>query len=115
MAKSNDTPLQDILKDINNSTTRLPDFQRGWVWDDERIRRLIASITKSYPLGAVMFLEYGGDSIRFKSRTFTNVPDNGTMPEILVLDGQQRLTSLYCSMYSEKPVPTQTIKSFWEL
>lgn len=110
MAKSNDTLLQDILKDINNSTTRLPDFQRGWVWDDERIRRLIASITKSYPLGAVMFLEYGGDSIRFKSRTFTNVSDNGTTPEILVLDGQQRLTSLYCAMYSEKPVPTQTIK-----
>ena len=110
MAKSNDTPLQDILKGINNGTTRLPDFQRGWVWDDERIRRLIASITKSYPLGAVMFLEYGGDSIRFKSRTFTNAPDNGNATEILVLDGQQRLTSLYCSMYNDKPVPTQTTK-----
>lgn len=111
MAKSNDTSLHDILKGINNGTTRLPDFQRGWVWDDERIRRLIASITSSYPLGAVMFLEYGGDSVRFKSRIFTNVTDNnGKTPEMLVLDGQQRLTSLYCSMYSKKPVPTQTIK-----
>lgn len=67
MAKSHDTPLQDILKGINNGTTRLPDFQRGWVWDDERIRSLIASITCSYPVGALMFLEYGGDGIRFKS------------------------------------------------
>ncbi len=110
MAKSHDTPLQDILKGINNGTTRLPDFQRGWVWDDERIRSLIASITSSYPVGAVMFLEYGGDGIRFKSRPFTNVPDDGKTPEMLVLDGQQRLTSVFCAMYSKEPVPTQTIK-----
>jgi len=110
MAKSHDTPLQDILKGISDGTTRLPDFQRGWVWDDERIRSLIASITNSYPVGAVMFLEYGGDGIRFKSRTFTNVPDDGKTPEMLVLDGQQRLTSVYCAMYSKLPVPTQTIK-----
>lgn len=110
MAKSHDTPLQDILRGINSGTTRLPDFQRGWVWDDERIRGLIASITSSYPVGAVMFLGYGGDGIRFKSRTFTNVPDDGKMPEMLVLDGQQRLTSVYCSMYSKESVPTQTIK-----
>jgi hypothetical protein len=57
-----------------------------------------------------MFLEYGGDGIRFKSRTFTNVPDEGKTPEILVLDGQQRLTSIYCAMFNKLPVPTQTIK-----
>jgi hypothetical protein len=57
-----------------------------------------------------MFLEHGGDGIRFKSRTFTNVPDDGKTPEMLVLDGQQRLTSVYCTMYSKEPVPTQTIK-----
>lgn len=109
MAKSNDTSLQDILRGISSGITRLPDFQRGWVWDDERIRRLIASITNSYPIGAVVFLEYGEDGIRFQSRAFTNVPDDGKKPELLVLDGQQRLTSLYCSMYNDSPVPTQTI------
>jgi len=110
MAKSHDTPMQDILKGISSGTTRLPDFQRGWVWDDERIRGLIASITCSYPVGAVMFLEYGGDGIRFKSRPFTNVSDNGATPELLVLDGQQRLTSIYCAMYGKQTVPTRTIK-----
>ena len=110
MAKSHDTSIQDILKGIHNGTTRLPDFQRGWVWDDERIRALIASITCSYPVGALMFLEYGGDGIRFKSRAFTNVSDDGKTPEMLVLDGQQRLTSVYCAMCSQSPVPTQTIK-----
>jgi uncharacterized protein with ParB-like and HNH nuclease domain len=51
MAKSNDTSLKEILQGINGGATRLPDFQRGWVWDDERIRGLIASITCSYPIG----------------------------------------------------------------
>jgi hypothetical protein len=111
MAKSNDTSLRDILRGIGDGTTCLPDFQRGWVWDDERIRGLVASITSSYPVGAVMFLEYGSDGIRFKSRVFTNVPDNGKTPETLVLDGQQRLTSVYCALYSKSPVPTQTVKT----
>jgi hypothetical protein len=57
-----------------------------------------------------MFLEYGGDGIRFKSRPFTNAPDSVITPDLLVLDGQQRLTSVYCAMYSKGPVPTQTIK-----
>lgn len=110
MAKSHDTLMQDILKGIGNGTTKLPDFQRGWVWEDERIRELIASITNAFPVGAVMFLEYGGDGIRFKSRPFTNVEDEGKTPDLLVLDGQQRLTSVYCAMSSKKSVPTQTNK-----
>lgn len=110
MAKSHDTSLQDILRNISSGTTQLPEFQRDWVWDDDRIRALIASITCSYPVGAVMFLECGGSGIHFKSRMFTSVPDNGKNPELLVLDGQQRLTSIYCAMYGKDPVPTQTAK-----
>jgi hypothetical protein len=106
---SNDVDLLDVLKPIDTSEVQLPDFQRGWVWDDYRIKALIASITNAYPVGAVMFLEYGGDSVRFKYRPFTSVEENAT-PEKLVLDGQQRLTSIYCSMYSKKVVETITEK-----
>ncbi|MCL1986638.1 MAG: DUF262 domain-containing protein [Firmicutes bacterium] len=111
MVKSNDTPLQDILKGIAAAKIQLPDFQRGWVWDDERICGLIASITSSYPVGALMFLEYNKDEVRFKSRTFTNVPESQQQPETLVLDGQQRLTSIFCAMYSQLPVPTEISKN----
>jgi len=106
---SNDVALEDILKPISIAGIQLPDFQRGWVWDDFRIKALIASISNSYPVGAVMFLEYGGDSVRFKYRPFKSV-DRTAVPEKLVLDGQQRLTSVFCSMFSKKVVETTTEK-----
>ena len=108
--KSNDIPIVDILKDIDQGAIQLPDFQRGWVWDDDRIRALIASISNSYPVGALMFLEYSDSSIRFKYRSFTgSVADY--RPDILVLDGQQRLTSIYCAMFCKEAVPTRTDKN----
>ena len=106
---SNDVSVSDILSSIEKKDVQLPDFQRGWVWDDYRIRALIASISSSYPIGAVMFLEYGGDNVRFKYRTFTS-KDTSVRPDKLVLDGQQRLTSIFCSMYSKKVVETITEK-----
>lgn len=108
--KSNDILITDILKDINNGVIQLPDFQRGWVWDDYRIRSLIASISNSYPVGALMFLEYGGESIRFKYRPFNGLK-NEEKPDILVLDGQQRLTSIFSSMFFKGAVDTKTEKN----
>ncbi|GHV46978.1 hypothetical protein FACS1894204_09680 [Synergistales bacterium] len=107
--KSNDTAIADILKDIKNGTNQLPDFQRGWVWDDGKICELIASISNSYPIGAFMFLEYGGDTVRFKYRPFTGCGATNK-PDILVLDGQQRLTSIHNAMFCKTPVSTQTAK-----
>ena len=106
---SNDVNMTDVLKLVDNGDIQLPDFQRGWVWDDNRIKALIASLCNSYPIGAVMFLEYGGDNIRFKYRPFTGA-DNTCEPEKLVLDGQQRITSIYCALFSEKVVKTITDK-----
>ena len=107
--KSNDTSIADILRQIDSGEVQLPDFQRGWVWDDGRIRALVASIMKSYPVGALMFLEYGGDTVRFKRRLFTGATKDAT-PDYLVLDGQQRLTSIYNAMYCQTAVPTRTDK-----
>ncbi|OUM87630.1 MAG: hypothetical protein BAA01_05015 [Bacillus thermozeamaize] len=100
--------LQDLLKSIKDGRTQLPDFQRGWVWDDEHIRSLLASISLSYPVGAVMMLQTGNDEVRFKPRPVEGVIlPQPVEPERLILDGQQRLTSLYQSLYSGKPVTTK--------
>lgn len=89
-----DDGLQDIIGDILKGEHQLPDFQRGWVWDDEHVRSLLVSVAKSFPIGAVMTLETGGD-IHFKARPIENVIlKNPREPKFLILDGQQRLTSL---------------------
>jgi hypothetical protein len=87
--------LPEVLGEIVNGKIQLPDFQRGWVWDDEHVRSLLVSIARSFPVGAVMLLETGGDA-RFQVRPVENVPFIGTPPkaELLILDGQQRLTTL---------------------
>jgi len=93
---SSKTPLQELRGNANRGKLQLPDFQRDWIWDDDRIRNLLASVSVTFPIGAVMLLETGGDHVRFKPRPLagtdglTDIP-----PERLILDGQQRLTSLY--------------------
>jgi uncharacterized protein with ParB-like and HNH nuclease domain len=87
--------LPDIIKDIVLGKVQLPDFQRGWVWDDNHVRSLLVSVARSFPVGAVMLLETGGD-VRFQVRPIENLVFDSKVPEPekLILDGQQRLTSL---------------------
>lgn len=108
--QTNDRQITDLMKAIDEGRAQLPDFQRGWVWDDGRIKALIASITSNFPVGAAMFLEYGNANIRFKYRTIEGSPAQNAVPSELILDGQQRLTSIYSSLFSNKPVHTRTDK-----
>ncbi|CAN4277593.1 DUF262 domain-containing protein [Pseudoxanthomonas mexicana] len=103
-------PLKDLLKDIVSGKIQLPDFQRGWVWDDEHVRSLLVSLGRSFPVGAVMLLETGG-SVRFQVRPVENVPLDGLLAsEKLILDGQQRLTTLTQVLKLSGPVKTTTDK-----
>lgn len=106
MTGTNGEALREILSSIDNGETQLPDFQRGWVWDDKRIRMLIASLTNAYPIGAAMFLDNTGSDLHFKCRTVEGVDSSREQvpPRYLILDGQQRLTSIYRSVFSKKPV-----------
>lgn len=109
--KTNDRPITDLLKAVDSGAAQLPDFQRGWVWDDERIKALILSVIHSFPVGAAMFLEYGNESIHFKHKPIEGSDANPyVVPTELILDGQQRLTSLYNALYSKNPVHTKTGK-----
>ncbi|MEU4446503.1 DUF262 domain-containing protein [Actinosynnema sp. NPDC050801] len=102
-----DSPkLRELLKNVAAAKIQLPDFQREWKWDDERIRALIATVTLDYPLGVVMTLETGG-AAQFRARTLAGVEgDAGVVPDLLLLDGQQRLTSLVQALYLNRPVAT---------
>ena len=103
--------LPELLKDITTGKIQLPDFQRGWVWDDDHVQSLLVSIARSFPVGAVMLMETGGE-VRFETRPVEGIdPDSVTKePDQLILDGQQRLTSLTQAVGLDAPVNTRTAK-----
>ena len=108
---STKTPLQELLVRARTGQLQLPDFQRGWVWDDEHIKSLLASVSVSFPIGAVMLLQTGGEHIRFKPRPLAGADEAlHAEPETLVLDGQQRLTSLYQALMGTSAVETKDAK-----
>lgn len=96
--------LEDLLKNIDTGKIQLPDFQRPWKWDVDRIRSLLASIAKGFPVGVVMTLETGSDEVNFAVRPLSGARTTTTDPDFLLLDGQQRLTSLYQSLFGDGPV-----------
>lgn len=99
--------LTDLLADIDKGKIQLPDFQRGWVWDDNRIKGIIASVIKSFPISVVTLLETG-DHVAFKTKPVEGAKAlDGVKPEFLILDGQQRLTSLYQAIVTNQVVNTK--------
>ncbi len=108
--KSLYTELSELMREVSTGKEQLPEFQRGWTWDNDRIRGIIASLSQGYPMGAIMRLEYGNENVRFKYRTIEGVTVTGVTPEFLILDGQQRLTSMYRATCCKEPVETTTEK-----
>lgn len=108
--KSLDTELSELMRDITTGKAQLPEFQRSWTWDDGRIRGILASLSQGYPMGAIMRLEYGNEEVKFKYRPIEGVKNVTEKPDYLVLDGQQRLTSMYRTTCSKEPVETKTDK-----
>jgi len=110
--QTNPYDLYKLLEDCHCGVLQLPDFQRSWVWDEDRIKSLIASISRAFPVGALMTLETGGE-VNFKPRPVEGAPieAKNVTPHALLLDGQQRMTSLYQVTLRGKVVETVTPKN----
>lgn len=109
--QTNPIDLSRILDECHRGVIQLPDFQRSWVWDEDRIKSLIASVSRAFPVGALMSLDTGGP-VNFKPRPIEGAPQaaRDTSPQSLLLDGQQRMTSLYQVTLRGKVVETVTPK-----
>jgi hypothetical protein len=110
--KTNPIDLIELLEDCHRGKLQLPDFQRSWVWDEDRIKSLIASVSRAFPVGALMTLDSGGE-VSFKPRPVEGSPveaKNAALQSLL-LDGQQRMTSLYQVTLRGKVVETVTPKN----
>lgn len=86
-------PLTYLLDQIENRDLALPDFQRSFVWDPGATRELVISVMRSFPAGTLLLMQ-GGASV-FAPRCVEGAPELGSPPSHLILDGQQRMTSLY--------------------
>ncbi len=104
--------LQDLLKETRDGKLQLPEFQRGWVWPDRNVASLLASVSLAYPIGTLMVLQTGGEGVRFKQRPVEGAEDSasGAKAEGLILDGQQRVTSLFQALMLDRPVHTQDVR-----
>lgn len=107
---STKSALSKLLEHVSEGKIQLPDFQRGWIWDDAHIRSLLVSIARSFPIGSIMLLETGG-SAKFQIRPVEGItPSTTDKIEKLILDGQQRLTSLTQVLKLATPVNTKNDK-----
>ncbi len=111
--KTNPISLAELLSQCASGKIQLPDFQRSWVWDEERIKGLVASISEAFPVGALMTLEMkSGTAQTFGRRPVQGAPTTAEehIPDQLLLDGQQRMTSLYQTCMRREVVQTVTAR-----
>lgn len=88
----------NILKDVQTGKIGLPDLQRPFVWGNEKVRDLLDSMLRGYPIGYVMLWDSPSDNAGKKSAIGSNQKVYA-VPKSLVIDGQQRLTALLSSLY----------------
>ena len=89
--------VTDLLSDVKNGRIGLPDLQRPFVWKDNKVRELLDSMMKGYPIGYIMLWASPDDY-----ENTGHIGKNDKMfkrPDDLVIDGQQRLTALLAAMH----------------
>jgi hypothetical protein len=84
------TKLAAILDQIDSGSVLLPEFQRGYVWNREQVRALMRSLYLGYPVGSLLTWETRADGALVRG-----AGAGGPALRVLILDGQQRVTSLY--------------------
>jgi hypothetical protein len=83
------TKLASVLDQIDSGTILLPEFQRGYVWNRDQVRGLMRSLYRGYPVGGLLLWETAADTAAVRGSS------TGAGQRLLLLDGQQRITSLY--------------------
>ena len=90
--------VSHLIEQIEHNRLALPDIQRPFVWKKAKVRELFDSMYRGYPVGTLMFWETGAG-------VGTRQIGGGAsdrVPQLLVVDGQQRLTSLYAVLTGEE-------------
>ena len=85
--------VQQLVNDVHSGKIQLPDLQRPFVWPTSKVRDLFDSMYRGYPVGELMFWDVATDG---ESRSISG--DANFTGQHQIIDGQQRLTSLYAAI-----------------
>ena len=98
--------LVHLVEAIKHGNIALPDIQRPFVWPAAKARDLFDSLYRGYPVGTLMLWETGADA----GTRQVGGGENEKVAKLLIVDGQQRLTSLY-AVLTGRPVLTKTFEA----
>ena len=90
--------INDVLSQIDLGNYALPEFQRGYVWTRSDVRKLMYSLYRDYPVGSLLIWDTATDPDMIRG---DGTPSSGTVS--LILDGQQRMTSLFGVIRGKAP------------
>lgn len=94
--------LDKLINRINSGDIRIPAFQRAYVWKQNQILELLDSVVKNYPIGSILLWSTSERLKHTRNIAGYNIPDNAIeYPVNYVLDGQQRISSIYAT-FSDK-------------
>lgn len=92
-----------LLEMLDEQRLVLPEFQRDFDWDDDRVKQLLATLARRWPAGSLLLQQFPGEAF-YELREFDGGPPvDKEKVDYVVLDGQQRLTALYHAIYDSGP------------
>ena len=93
-------PLVGLVDRACQGHVVLPEFQRSFIWKRRAVEELLVSIFNEYFIGSLLTLNVIPDSVPFRARAIEGIQNDVPLrPEKMVLDGQQRITSIYYALY----------------
>jgi uncharacterized protein with ParB-like and HNH nuclease domain len=112
--------IDRLINRINSGDIRIPAFQRAYVWKQNQILDLLDSIVKNYPIGSVLLWNTVERLKHTRNIAGYKIPDNAIeYPVNYVLDGQQRISSIYATFSDKAEQDSETrhlnqkMKSTW--
>lgn len=91
-------PVSEIIDHVYRGQITLPEFQRGYVWSPKKVKELFESLYKGHPIGGILLWKTNAESAAYRGNK--PIPRN---PVDQLIDGQQRVTTLYTVIKGEVP------------
>lgn len=89
--------LTTVVSEVADGKWGLPEFQRDFIWSDAEVRSLLATVLSGWPAGSLLLMEATDET--FALRQIDGAPHLVDKPTYAILDGQQRVTSLYQALH----------------